>query len=68
MRSTALKPQSIRLTLEEQDDLRKIAAELGVTEHALRHFAVQRLITDWKRGWRKQMRSVVTFALRSNDT
>ncbi len=52
MRSTAIKPQSIRLSLEEQDEIRKIAAELGISEHALRHFAIQRLLADWKRGWR----------------
>ena len=46
MRSTAVKPQSIRLTLEEQEQVKKIAEELGVSEHALRHFAIQRLIAD----------------------
>ncbi len=56
MPSTKPKPAGVYLTVEEQEELKKIAEELGITEHALRHFAIQRLIADWKRGWRPKTR------------
>lgn len=52
MKSTKPKPASVYLTVEEQERLSKIAEELGVTPHALRKFAIQRLLVDWARGWR----------------
>ncbi len=52
MTSASNKPVSIYLTAEEKEQLKKIADALGVSEHAARHYAVQRLIADWARGWR----------------
>ena len=50
--SKKVKPASVYLTADEQEQPRKIAAELGVSEHVARDFAVQRLLADWVRGWR----------------
>ncbi len=52
MKSPANKAVSIYLTADEKEQLKKIAAELNVSEHAIRHFAIQRLIADWARDWR----------------
>ncbi len=52
----APKPVSVRLTAQEIDKLKKIAQALGVSEHGLRHFAIQKLIYDYEHGWRPQKR------------
>ncbi len=52
MKSPANRAVSIYLTAEEKEQLKKIAEALDLSEHAVRHFAVQRLIADWARGWR----------------
>ncbi len=49
-------PASVRLTAEEADKLKKIAQALGVSEHSLRHYAIQKLIQDWENGWRPKKR------------
>ncbi len=63
MRSTIAKPQSIRLTHEEQEQVHKIAEQLGVTEHAVRHFAIQRFLAEWRRGWRPKRKKKVVQTL-----
>ena len=52
MKSAANKPVSVYLSAEDLKAIKKISEQLGVTEHAVRHFAIQRLIADWARGWR----------------
>jgi len=60
MKSTTVKPQSIYLNAEDVAQVEKIAKALGVTPHALRAYAVKRLIADWARGWRpKQTKKTV---------
>ena len=59
--SKKIKPASIYLTAEEQEQIQKIAQALGVSPHALRQYAVKKLLKDWARGWRpKKGRKVVT--------
>ena len=60
MKSSTVKPQSVYLTADELEQVRKIAAALEISEHAVRKFAIQRLLKDWGRGWRpKRGRKVV---------
>jgi hypothetical protein len=52
--------QGVRLSAEEVEAVKKIAEALEVSEHAVRHFAIQRLIAEWARGWRpKRTKKVV---------
>ncbi len=57
--SKKIKPASIYLTAEEQEKVQKIADELGITPHALRRYAVQKLLKDWDRGWRPKRKKKV---------
>ncbi len=60
MPSTTVKPVSVYLTAGQQERLKKIAAELGVTPHALRKYAIEKLLKDWEAGWRpKRGRKIV---------
>ncbi len=54
-----IKPASIYLTAEQQEQVQKIADELGVTPHALRKYAVLKLLKDWQRGWRPKRKKRV---------
>ena len=45
-------PVSVYLSEEEKKAIKKIAEQLGHNEHYVRHFAIQRLIAEWGRGWR----------------
>lgn len=59
--SRKIKPASIYLTVDEQYQVQKIAEELGITQHALRKYAVVKLLKDWERGWRpKKQKKIVT--------
>ncbi len=55
--SRKIKPASIYLTADEQDQVQKIADELEITPHALRRYAVQKLLKDWARGWRPKRKT-----------
>ena len=52
MKSTVAKPQSVRLTHDEIEQVRKIAEELGVSEHFIRHYSVRHFLEQWRKGWR----------------
>ncbi len=58
-----IKPASIYLTAEEQEQVQKIAEQLGITPHALRRYAVIKLLKDWERGWRPKVSKKVTKVL-----
>jgi hypothetical protein len=59
----AIKPLSVRLTASEIEQMRRIAAQLRISEHAVRHFAIQRFLADWQRGWRPKSKAVTTQIL-----
>ena len=52
MKPASIKPQSIYLNADEIEKVRKIAEALEISPHAVRVFAVKRLLADWARGWR----------------
>ncbi len=60
MPSTTIKPVSVYLSAEQQEQMKKIAEELGVTPHALRKYAIEKLLKDWEKGWRpKRGRKII---------
>ncbi len=61
--SAKIKAAGIYLRPEEQEQLKEIAEELGVTPHALRRYAVLKLLKDWQRGWRPKRKKKVTQTL-----
>ena len=64
MKPTKIKPQSIYLSAEEIEQVRKIAEALEMSPHAVRAYAVKRLIAEWARGWRPKKEKVVTTKLK----
>jgi hypothetical protein len=52
MKSTTPQSKSVRLTVAEIEEVRKIAVELGVTEHFIRHYAIRHFSEQWRTGWR----------------
>ncbi len=63
MKSVKAKPAGVYLTVEQQEKLSKIADELGITPHALRKYAIERLLADWRRGWRPKRKKKVVQEL-----
>lgn len=48
-------PWGVKLTWEEKEKLREIAAELGVKPHALLQYAARQFLADWKKGKRPKL-------------
>ena len=63
MKPAKVKPQSIYLSAEEIEQVRKISESLGISPHAVRAFAVKRLIADWAKGWRPKRKKKVISTL-----
>jgi hypothetical protein len=55
---TKIHPTSVLLDREELDDLKMIAAELGVSRHEVLKFAVHDFIARYKRGERPKTQPV----------
>ncbi len=63
MASTAVKPKSVYLSAEENEQVKKIAEALDLSEHAVRVYAIRRLLADWKRGWRPKRKKKIVQTL-----
>ena len=63
MKSTTPGPKGVRLTREEIAQVKKIADELGLTEHAIMHYAVRHFLAQWAKGWRPKISKKVVKEL-----
>jgi len=57
------RPVSVKLGPDDLAALDAIAGELGVTRHALMKYAIQRLIVDWRKGWRPKTQTITKTTL-----
>lgn len=61
------KPVSVKLEPDDLEALEAIAGELGVSRHALMRYAIQRLIVQWRKGWRPKTQTVTKTTLSLED-
>jgi hypothetical protein len=46
---------TLKLSADELADVQKMAAEWEATKHAVLHLAVQKLIRDWRKGYKPKV-------------
>jgi len=61
------RPVSVKLAPDDLEALDAIAGELGVSRHALMRYAIQRLILQWRQGWRPKLKTVTQHTLSLED-